>query len=344
MAQVENVAAVIPAQGARLEIQKRPVPTPGEGEILVRNHAIAANPVDWKIQDYGLFVETYPSVLGSDVAGEVVSVGSGVTHFVKSDRVAGFSGVIYNDKIDHGAWQTYTILPELGSFKVPQSMSFEKASVFPMGMATAAVALFEVLGISREQQSPDAKEALIIWGASSSVGASAVQIARIQGWKVYATASPKHHSWLKDIGAIDVLDYKDPDVASKMGQVIKSAGFYAKKAFDPISEGSSLDIVPEALKAAGGEGGRIATVLWRPEGKELPQGVEISLTVAMRHAQDLKDLGRWFFNNWLEKHVASGEVTPVPKLEIVPGGVAVAQKVFDELKKGVSGKKLVVQV
>ena len=53
-----NLAAIIPSKNSRLTISTRDIPTPGPGELLVRNHAIAGNPVDGKIQDYGLFVST----------------------------------------------------------------------------------------------------------------------------------------------------------------------------------------------------------------------------------------------------------------------------------------------
>ena len=339
-----NVAAVIASKSARVTVTARPVPTPSERQMLVRNRAIACNPVDWKIQEWSLFVNKYPTVLGSDVAGEVVSVGPGVTHFAPGDRVTGYSGVYYNQDIDHGAWQTYTILPELGSSKLPPSMSFEQGAVFPMGMAAAAVALFHVLAVPREQHPADSNEALIVWGAASSVGASAVQIARVFGWKILATASPQHHDWLRKLGATEIFDYRDPEVVAKIGQAAKDRGLVVRRALDPISAGSTLDLVPEALNAAGGSGGKIATVVPRPVGKPEPEGVEIGLSAAVRHATDLKELGRWFFNDWLEKHLANGSVIPVPEIQIVDGGVSAAQKVFDQLKAGVSGKKLVVRV
>lgn len=65
------------------------IPVPGDEDIVVKNHAIAINPVDWKIQDYGIFVQTWPFVLGTDVAGEVHEVGKNVTKFKKGDRVLG---------------------------------------------------------------------------------------------------------------------------------------------------------------------------------------------------------------------------------------------------------------
>lgn len=62
-------------------------PKPGPGELLVKIEAAGLNPVDWKIQKYGIFVEDYPAIIGTDVAGIVEEVGEGVGTFVKGDRV-----------------------------------------------------------------------------------------------------------------------------------------------------------------------------------------------------------------------------------------------------------------
>lgn len=62
-------------------------PKPGPGELLVKIEAAGLNPVDWKIQKYGIFVEDYPTIIGTDVAGIVEEVGEGVGTFVKGDRV-----------------------------------------------------------------------------------------------------------------------------------------------------------------------------------------------------------------------------------------------------------------
>ena len=60
---------------------------PGPSELLVKVHAAALNPVDWKIRKYGVFVETFPAILGSDLAGDVVELGEGVSSFKVGDRV-----------------------------------------------------------------------------------------------------------------------------------------------------------------------------------------------------------------------------------------------------------------
>lgn len=60
---------------------------PGPGELLVKNKAASLNPVDWKVQKHGVFVEHYPAIVGVDIAGDVEEVGEGITSFSKGDRV-----------------------------------------------------------------------------------------------------------------------------------------------------------------------------------------------------------------------------------------------------------------
>lgn len=81
--QQQNALFLESKQG-QFVVRKRPVPTPGTAELLVKVYATALNPVDWKIQQFGIFVDKYPAVLGSDIAGEVVEVGQGVTGFTFS--------------------------------------------------------------------------------------------------------------------------------------------------------------------------------------------------------------------------------------------------------------------
>lgn len=69
------------------ELGTNPVPTPGPGEILVKEVSVGLNPVDWKIQVYGVYVTDFPTVLGREAAGEVEAVGEGVTQFQKGDKV-----------------------------------------------------------------------------------------------------------------------------------------------------------------------------------------------------------------------------------------------------------------
>ena len=69
------------------KLGERHIPTAGKGQLLVKNETTALNPIDWKIQKRGWFIENYPALLGFDVAGVVVEVGEAVTGFTKGDRV-----------------------------------------------------------------------------------------------------------------------------------------------------------------------------------------------------------------------------------------------------------------
>lgn len=73
-------------QGA-FAVRPTDIPKPGPGELLVEIHATALNPVDWKIQVYGIFLENFPAVLGTDSSGIVKEVGEGVTEFAVGDKV-----------------------------------------------------------------------------------------------------------------------------------------------------------------------------------------------------------------------------------------------------------------
>ena len=86
MATKQKSLHLLEKQGS-FAVQETDIPKPGPGELLVEIHATALNPVDWKIQAYGLFIEKFPAVLGTDSAGIVKKVGEGVTGFSVGDRV-----------------------------------------------------------------------------------------------------------------------------------------------------------------------------------------------------------------------------------------------------------------
>ena len=70
-----------------LVLDKIPIPNPGPGEIRIKILSSSLNPVDWKIQKHGIFLDEFPAILGSDIAGEVEALGQGVKEFSNGDRV-----------------------------------------------------------------------------------------------------------------------------------------------------------------------------------------------------------------------------------------------------------------
>ena len=259
--------------------------------------------------------------------------------------VTGFAGVIYTRDNNHGAFQTFTILKDIATTKIPDTMSFEEGSVFPMAIATAGMALFVDLGIPCPTRSTSVPSSgLLVWGAASSVGTATVQIAKKLGFKIFATASPVHHEYLKSLGAFEVFDYRDPQVVSKIVAAAKEAGTPITLGFDTITEGDTAPKSSEIILASGGKGGKLVIVLDWPGDAPKPEGLEISQTIAARHGTDQSEIGEWLFNDYLRESLVDGTIVSAPKIEVVPGGLDAAQTAFDKLKAGVSGTKLVIKV
>ena len=288
----------------------------------------------------------YPNVLGSDCSGSIVSLGPDVTRFSVGDRVMGLSLKV-NQEPDYGAWQTYTLLRAVNTTRLPERMGFEEGAVFPMAVATSAIAIFECLGIERPVTTRTRGEegkGILIWGGASSVGTMAIQLARNLGFTVFATASPIHHDYLKGLGASELFDYRSHTVCEDIVTAASKAGVSISYGFDCVTEGTTAQQSAEILLASGGKGSKLCLVLPWPEKYAKPEGLDISMPAALRVGLDLTELGEWLFNDYLEKALEDGSIVPSPKIEIIEGGIGATQKVFDILRKGVSGKKLVVTV
>ncbi|KAF4441430.1 oxidoreductase [Fusarium acutatum] len=339
-----NVAAVLPVKQGQLTIQLRPVPAPKAGELVVRNAVVAANPSDWKFQAFGLSTN-FPAVLGSDLSGVVVSVGTGVTRFKPGDRVIAFALGVISGNSDKAAFQTYTLLDEVATTHLPESISFEEGSVLPVGVLTAAIALFDGLRLPMREKSVEENGAILVWSGASAVGVSAVQIAHALGWTVYATASPKHHEWLKTLGAAEAWDYRDPQVAQKVAQALKSSRTKIRGVIDARAEDSSFNSVAEILTTADLTPGCKATALmpW-PKDTSLPAGIGGHHTNCMGFTENYPDIASWVFGGWLSKVLEDGRIKPAPRVRLIEGKLGATQEMLNLLKAGASGEKFVLKV
>lgn len=178
-----NQAAWLSAKSARpLEIKSAPYTPPGPNEIVVKNHAIAINPLEWIKQIAGNYIFSwikYPFIMGSDLAGEVFVVGKGVTRFKVGDRVIGHAVGMdpKSNKSSEGAFQEYTVIRTNLASPIPDSLSYEDACVLPLCASTAACGLFmkDFLALQYPTVSPKPTgKTLLIWGGSTSVGSNAI--------------------------------------------------------------------------------------------------------------------------------------------------------------------------
>ena len=334
---MSNQAAILKEEKAKLTIEEREIPKPGPSDVVVKNHALATNPVDWKMQRSGRFVEKYPTILGSDVSGVVYAVGTDVKHFKEGDRVTGFANVLLSKDPQNGAFQHYSVLKECALAKIPDFVSFEEGSILPMSVATSGVGIFLDMEIPR----PPARQqgGFLVWGASSSVGTGAVQIAVSLGYTVYAVCSPRHSAMVKKLGAYETFDYNSSSIVKDIIQSLKASNQQIVYGYDAISEHGSAPKCAEILAAFGG--GKLCLTIPYPEDASKPTGIEISVTFAAKIFIN-KEFGHWLFNEWLTKSLEDKTFVPSPAIEKIDGGIHSVQKALDIHANGVSGKKLVV--
>lgn len=343
----KNIAAVLETKQGSIVVRERPIPKPASDEILLRNKAIAGNPVDWMVRDYGFGITQYPTVLGSDVSGVIEEIGSSVIKFKVGDRVVGFAGVLYTSNADHGAWQTYTLMKQTNITLLPSNISFEDAAVLPMAFATAMNVFFVQLGLPRpasvkEATSTSKSKALFIWGGGGSVAAALIQLGKALGFTIYTAASPKHRDRLQQLGATEVFDYKDPEVVRRVLDTAKSVGLTIGYAIDATSNKDTLSATASILVESGGPSSKLVSLLPWPE--DLPCPVEKLTLQAFTTFVEQADLVEWFFNDWFAKALAEGILVPAPSVKIIDGGVASCTEVLESIKAGVSGVKIVVKV
>lgn len=340
-----NTASLLPTKHGRLILGERPISSPGHGELLVRNEVVAANPSDWKVQDYGVLIEQFPGVLGSELAGVVISVGPGITRFEPGDRVTGFAtGVSYGNS-HKAAFQKYTVMDEVTTSHLPDNIAFEDGVVFPVGMITSSIALFDSMGLPMRKIHDEERGAIFLWSGASSVAISALQITHSMGWSVYVAASPKHHEWLKSLGATEAWDYRDPDIAQKLNQAVEAAGLKIRAVLDARSVGSSFDSVAEILNAVdSSQGIKLSTLFPFQSEKSLPSGVEVVHTDCSRFTEDHPKIAKWLFEGWLHENLQNGTLKIAPRPHVMEGGLGAAQKMLDTLKAGASGEKFILKL
>jgi NADPH:quinone reductase-like Zn-dependent oxidoreductase len=342
----KHQAAVLPSAGSVLSIIDRNTPEPGPDEVLIETKAIAVNPVDYYQRDFGKPpTPFYPAVLGVDVAGLVVKVGSNVSNAPPpGSRILAFASSFYqNGSPDHGAFQKYTVARSEGVIPLPDTLSFEEGAILPLAVLTALSA-YTTLGIPLDTKyTPEDKQAILIWGASSSVGSLAVQSAKIMGFAVYATAGAQNLEYVKTLGANAVFNYKSSDVVSQIANKAREDGVSLRTAHVIVD--NALQQTLDVLKHTKGDGlAKVAHAPLIPEDAPTLEGTEIRFTSPPTDPDERNKHIYKCFNIWLTDGLSSGTVVPSPRIQVVPGGIGGLNDALDTLKAGVSGTKVIVSV
>ncbi|MCJ1282196.1 hypothetical protein MMC26_001519 [Xylographa opegraphella] len=372
-----NTAAYQTAAKARpLEIRPAPYTSPGANEIVIKNAAVAINPLDWMLQVQGDFLYSwmkYPAVFGTDVAGEVVEIGQGVTLFKVGDRVIGHAQGTdkqYNTSAkygaSHGAFQEYVILQVQMASKIPGALSYEKAAVIPLGLSTAACGLFQkdLLALQLPDPSGHAKPTgttLLIWGGSTSVGSSAIQLAVAAGYEVITTSSPRNFDYVKKLGGSQVFDYNSKTVVADIIRALQGKTLAGAYTLGNGAAEACLDILDKC------QGKKFIAMATYPTPQTPPKRLvvptfiftfltgiiniwvksktrSIGFKFIFGSTISENEVGPAIYSDFLPAALERGTYVAAPEPLVVGKGLEHIQAAFDLQSKGVSAKKVVVSI
>jgi NADPH:quinone reductase len=209
-------ALVVEQAGGNFETRSLAKPTPRSGEVLVRVHAAAVNPLDIKIRAgaAGHAKQPLPAVLGLDMAGEVESVGQGVTGFSAGDGVYGMVGGVGGRQ---GTLAEYVCVPQALLAPKPRALTMRQAAALPLVTITAWEGL-----IDRAQV--QAGQTVLVHAGAGGVGHIVVQLAKAYGAKVFATVSSEKSHVVEGLGATPI-DYRSASVEQYLQQHTSGLGF-----------------------------------------------------------------------------------------------------------------------
>jgi len=202
--------------GKPLELREIDIPAPKPGQVLLRNHAVGINFGDLLLIE-GTYQEKppLPFTLGMEICGTVESLGEGVTHLKKGQRVAVYAG--FGGLAEYGCYDARACVP------VPDAMSDVQAAAFLIAYGTSHVGLDY-----RARLQPG--ERLLVLGASGGIGLTAVELGKLMGAEVIACArGPKKLEIARAAGADHLIDSEKDDIRES----VKALGG-ADVVYDPV--------------------------------------------------------------------------------------------------------------
>jgi len=248
-----------------LRLEQLPVPEPGPGEVRVRVRAVSVNHLDiWVRRGGPAFKLEYPHRLGSDIAGDVDAVGPGTTAKLGTKVVVqpgvscmrcaqclgGHDNLCRWYKIlgenTQGGYGEFIVVPEVNLAPYPERLTYPEAAAAILPFLTA----WQMV-VHKAQVKPG--DTVLVQGAGSGIGVAAIQILKLHGARVIATASTAEKlERAKSLGADHVIDYTQQDFAAECKKLTD------KRGVDAVIEHVGGDVFVGSIKAVR-NGGRVVT-------------------------------------------------------------------------------------
>jgi NADPH:quinone reductase-like Zn-dependent oxidoreductase len=202
-------------------------PTLRPRDILVAVRAAGLNPVDFKFRQgklRAILRPKLPFVMGNELAGEVIAVGSDVNRFRIGDHV--FARVA---KDRAGAFAEQACVDEVHAALMPRDLNFTTAAAVPLAALTALQALRDELGVKPGHR-------VFISGGAGGVGTFAIQIAKWLGAQVTTTASKRGEALVRSLGCDEVIDYTSQSISKAAGRFDAGFDLIGGKALEQMFE------------------------------------------------------------------------------------------------------------
>jgi NADPH2:quinone reductase len=297
---------------------RSPVSERREVEVLIKVEAVGLNPVDYKTAATGNPAWHYPHILGLDIAGRVVAI-----HAEEAARreqawllpAPGTRVVLHQDLREQGGFAEFVSVP-------PDILAAVPPAIDPIAAASLPTAGLTALDAVERRLRQISGHTVLIHGASGGVGSFAVQLAKLFGATVIASARPENAEAVRALGAMHVVDYRAPDFAEQVRRIAPGG---VDDIIDTVSARSATQSLGLLRHA-----GHLVAVAGRPDLTTIPQfGLaptisEVALGAAYTHGGFA---GRRWLTWGLERLmrlIEEGHLHP-PDIEVIP---------FEEISSG----------
>ncbi|GAB1196353.1 hypothetical protein APSETT444_005622 [Aspergillus pseudonomiae] len=329
-------------------VSSRPIPRLRDDYLLIKTVTVALNPTDCKAISQGRGAKH--GLAGCDFAGIVVDIGPAVNkRWNKGDRVCGCTHGANSRNPDDGSFAEFIVAKGDVCIRMPDSMSFEEAAGIGVSAITCGQGLFQKLGLNLPLDPIQRKEYILVYGGSTSAGTLAIQYAKLAGYSVLTTCSPRNVDLVKSRGAEAVFDYNDPSCGEQIHRYTKGE---LQLVWDTIGSEQGVRTCMTALST--NPGCRYGTILLN----DIPrQDVARTRSIMMTFRGEPFDLyGKHFpasaedfefakmFTQLTETLLAENRLKPHP-VRIGEGGLQGVLEGVELVQQGnVSGVKLVYRV